>query len=263
MVKLHPGYEKRPDDPKFVDCLETPLTESEATYYLRTAWKKIYGVYPIINALALLWAQSAGETGRWKFLRCNNWGNIKKREDWKYTSYDAGEVLTIDGVTKHYMFYPYHPQTFFAAWDTPLDGAEAYIRFLSQRARYKRAWVELMAGDPITYCRELKIAGYFTADLALYTKGVVNLTNEFKRKVDKLMVWEPPAIQPPTAVRAELQEPPETKLEPLEPKLETPILPELLSTPPLPSPIWQCWQRSLPDLGMVSKLLNLFKKIFK
>lgn len=190
-MRLHPGYEKRPDDPRFVDSVVTPLTEAEATYYLRTAWKKIYGVYPSTNALALLWAQSAGETGRWNLLRCNNWGNIKKRDDWKYTSYDAGEVLTINGVTKQYMFYPYHPQTFFAAWDTPLEGAEAYIRFLSQRKRYKKAWVELMAGDPVAYCRELKAAGYFTADLAHYTRGVTRLTNEFKSKADTLMAWEP------------------------------------------------------------------------
>lgn len=190
-MKLHKGYEQRPNDPKFVDSVVTPLTEAEATYYLKTAWKKIYGVYPSTNALALLWAQSAGETGRWNLLRCNNWGNIKKRDDWKYTSYDAGEILTINGVTKHYMFYPYHPQTFFAAWDTPLEGAEAYIRFLSQRKRYKKAWVELMAGDPVAYCRELKAAGYFTADLAHYTRGVTRLTNEFKSKADTLTAWEP------------------------------------------------------------------------
>ncbi len=191
-MKLHKGYETRPNDSRFVDSVVTPLTEAEATYYLKMAWKKIYGIYPSINALALLWAQSAGETGRWKLLRCNNWGNIKKRGDWKYTSYDAGEVLTINGVTKQYMFYPYHPQTFFAAWDTPLEGAEAYIRFLSQRTRYKKAWIALMAGDPVAYCRELKAAGYFTADLAHYTKGVVRLSNEFKGKVNILLTWAPP-----------------------------------------------------------------------
>jgi len=193
-MKLHPGYEKRPDDPKFMDSRKTPLTEEEAAYYLRTAWKNIYGVYPLKNNLALLWAQSLGETGRWKLLRCNNWGNIKRRGDWKWTSYDAGEYIN----GKHQMFYPYHPQSHFAAWDGPLEGAEAYIRFLSQRNRYKKAWVELMAGDPVAYCRELKKAGYFTDTLEHYTRGVVRLTNEFKRKADKLMAWEPPPPSGPT-----------------------------------------------------------------
>jgi len=203
-MRLHPGYEQRPNDPNFIDCVKTPLTEEEATYYLKTAWKKIYGIYPSINSLALLWAQSCGETGRWKLLRCNNWGNIKRRKNdhtLKWTSYDAGEVLA-DG--KHHMFYPYHPQTHFAAWENPLDGAEYYIRFLSGRKRYKKAWIEVMIGDPITYCAELKKAGYFTADLQHYTKGVVSLTNEFKRKAERLMAWEPPQLpineptKPPT-----------------------------------------------------------------
>lgn len=205
-MKLHPGYEQRPDDPRFVDNVFTPLTEEEATYYLKSAWKNIYGVYPAKNSLALLWAQSCGETGRWKYLRCNNWGNIKKRDDWKYTSYDAGENLTINGVYKHWMFYPYHPQTFFAAWDTALEGAEAYIRFLSQRKRYKKAWIELMAGDPVAYCRELKAGGYFTAGLEHYTRGVVRLTNEFKRKYDALNAWEPePAPEPDPEPTMELK----------------------------------------------------------
>ncbi|MHA2426431.1 MAG: glucosaminidase domain-containing protein [Candidatus Hermodarchaeia archaeon] len=246
-MKLHKGYEKRPDDPKFVDCVDTPLTEAEATYYLKTAWKKIYGVYPSINALALLWAQSAGETGRWKFLRCNNWGNIKKRDDWKYTSYDAGEVLTINGVTKHYMFYPYHPETFFAAWDTPLEGAEAYIRFLSQRKRYNKAWVELMAGDPVAYCRELKAAGYFTADLAHYTKGVTRLTNEFKKKADKLMAWEPePELEPEPIPEPEPE--PEPTPEPAEPE-------------PMPDPEPEPEPEPVVNSGIFAQLLQILKKL--
>ena len=80
-MKLDSKYNKRPDDPNFMDSKNTPLTESEATYYLKNAWKNIYGVYPSIDSLALLWAQSAGETGRWKYLRCNNWGNIKRRKE--------------------------------------------------------------------------------------------------------------------------------------------------------------------------------------
>lgn len=198
-MKLHPGFEKRPDDPLFVDSVKTPLTEEEATYYLKTAWKNIYGEYPSVKSLALLWAQSLGETGRWKLLRCNNWGNIKRRKKdktLKWTSYEAGENLTINGKFGHYMFYPYHPQTHFAAWDDPLSGAEYYIRFVSQRKRYKKAWAQVIKGDPIAYTKELKKAGYFTADLDHYIKGMVALTNEFKRKADKLMAWEPPQPEP-------------------------------------------------------------------
>jgi len=227
-MKLDPIHNKPPNDPKFVHMMLTPLSEEEATYYLKTAWKNIYGLYPTKNSLALLWAQSCGETGRWKLLRNNNWGNIKRRDDWRYTSYEAGENLTINGVFKHWMFYPYNEQTFFAAWDTPLEGAEAYIRFLSQRTRYKRAWVEVMAGDPVAYCRELKAAGYFTAGLDHYTKGVVRLTNEFKGKYDVLNAWDP---EPPT--------------EPF---------PE-----PLPGPTMEL----KPNPGLFAKLTSMFQKLLK
>ncbi len=241
-MRLHPGYETRPDDPNFMDCVKTPLTEEEATYYLKAAWKSIYGVYPSVNSLALLWAQSAGETGRWKLLRCNNWGNIKRRKSdttLKWTSYDAGEVLA-DG--KHYMFYPYHPQTHFAAWEDPLDGAEYYIRFLSGRERYKKAWVEVMAGDPVAYCRELKKAGYFTADLAHYTRGVVRLTNEFKGKADRLMNWEPPKPEP---------EPPEPEPEP-EPEPTPEVTPDV--TPDVtPEPSKSFWQVIIEFLSKLFK----------
>ena len=249
-MKLHKGYEQRPKDSRFVDCVVTLLTEAEATYYLKTAWKNIYGDYPDINVLALLWAQSAGETGRWKFLRNNNFGNIKKRDDLKYTSYDAGEVLTINGVTKHHMFYPYHPQTFFAAWDTPLEGAEAYIRFISQRKRYKKAWDELMKGDPVAYCRELKIAGYFTANLAHYTKGVVRLTNEFKKKADSLMTWEPKPE--PIVLSFDFEpDPVETIVITIEPISEPEPSEQLASKP------------EEQNLGFIVRLLNMLYKLLE
>jgi len=193
-MKLHPGYKEKPNDPLFVDCVKTPLTEEEATYYLREAWKNVLGSEPTVDSLALLWAKSLGETGRWKMLRNHNWGNIKRRLGLKYTSYEAGEILQ----GKHQMFYPYHPQTFFAAWGTPLEGAEAYIDFLANpKSRYAKAWHEVVnSGDPVKYTYELHKAGYFTAKLEVYTRGMVRLTSEFKRKADKLMAWEPEDLEP-------------------------------------------------------------------
>ncbi len=246
-MKLHPGYQTRPADPLFMDSYKTPLTEEEATYYLKTAWKKIFGEGQgaTVNSLALLWAQSLGETGRWKFLRCNNWGNIKRRKGdtkLRWTSYDAGEVLTIKGVRKHYMFYPYHPQTHFAAWDDPLDGAEYYIRFLSGKKRYRKAWAALLLGDPVAYCRELKAGGYFTAPLDHYTRGVVSLTNEFKRKAGVLMAWEPPTPEPP----------PEPEPEP-EPDPVIIVMPD--EPDPTPEPPKQ-------ELSFLEALVEMLKKLF-
>lgn len=180
-------YETKPNDPLFIDDVLTPLSESEATYYLREAYKVVLGSYPSIDSLAILWAQTALECARWKSLHFNNWGNIKKLPGIRYTSFKCNEVIN----GKLQWFYSYHPQTFFAAWESHLDGASAYLSFLANRSRYARAWEQIKAGDAVQYCTELKKAGYFTADLGQYTRGVVSLTNEFKKKSATLLAWKP------------------------------------------------------------------------
>lgn len=247
-MKLHPGYEKRPDDPLFMDSRKTPLTEAEATYYLKTAWKNVFNKNTSKKSLALLWAQSLGETYRWKSLRCYNFGNIKRRKNdtkLRWTSYEAGEYIN----GKHIIFQSYHPQTHFAAWDNPLDGAEYYIRFLSGRKRYKKAWAALMMGDPVAYCRELKAGGYFTAPLEHYTKGVVSLTNEFKRKAALLMAWEPPKPSPAPGPEPEPFPDPVIIVMPDEPDPE----------PEQSDPIQEPYK---PKLGFFEMIMELFRKLF-
>ena len=182
---------------------------------MREAWKEMHGIYPSKNTLAIVWSQVVLETGRNtdrvenSMMRNYNYGNIKKNLDYSpnWTSYDAGEFLG----GKHQMFYPYHPQTHFAAWKTPLDGALGYLNFLKNRKRYANAWIELKAGDAVGYVKELKAGGYFTAPLDQYTKVVVRLTNEFKGKYDKLMAW-----QPPEPVIPEPEPAPEPEPEPID-----------------------------------------------
>jgi len=187
-MMLDPTYNIPPMDPLFIPCKDTPLTEQEVTYYLREAWKEIYGEYPSLDSLAILWGQVALECGRGKYSRCYNFGNVKRRKGETYTSYECGEYIN----GKYYQFWPYHPQTFFMAHKSALEGAKFHLKFLAGRKRYKKAWKEVINGDPIKYVYELKRGGYFTAPLDKYTQVVVNLTNEFKRRADELMSWQPP-----------------------------------------------------------------------
>lgn len=181
------NYPLKNDDGLFIEDKLTPLSESEACYYLREAWKSIFGEYPSKESCALLWAQSALETGRWKLIHNHNWPNIKRIKGNHWTSYKCNEVLN----GKVEWFYPYHPQTHFAAYLTSLDGAVAYIKFLSERTRYREAWNEVLKGDPVAFTAALKRGGFFTANLATYTKGVVSLSNEFKRKYSKFLEYKP------------------------------------------------------------------------
>lgn len=191
-------------DKQYVPKFTRKLSEAEATHALREAWKIVYGDYPQDKSLALLWAQSALETGRWKIIRNNNFGNIKKRhanpkykikdDGHDFTMFRCNELLWDRKLKKTVVkwFDPPHIQTHFRAYPTPIEGAEDYIRLLSKKKNYAKVWKQVLAGDPVAYSHELKVAKYYTASEKKYTKGVVSLTSEFMRRKDKLLAWEPP-----------------------------------------------------------------------
>lgn len=181
---------------QLIEAKKTVLSEGEAVYALREAWKKLYGEYPSNDSLALLYAQTALETGRWRSIWCYNFGNIKRSGDEDYCMFRCNEVIN----GKLEWFDPPHRQTWFRAYPSALDGAYDYICFLSQKKRYKSAWEAIKIGNPTLYSHNLKVAGYYTANETLYTKGVVSLTNEFKRKADKLLAWTPEPAEAPITI---------------------------------------------------------------
>jgi len=190
---------------KLIDDFVKQISEGEAAFSLREGWKSLYNSYPSADSLALLWSQWALETGRGKVIHCYNFGNIKKRyANPKYNITDDGHDWCMFRCSeiikgKEEWFDPPHIQTHFRAYDSSIKGATDYIRFVSQRSRYKDAWQQVLAGSPVGYSHELKKAGYYTASETLYTKGIVRLTNEFKGKYDKLMQWTPPEIDGTTS----------------------------------------------------------------
>lgn len=174
---------------EFIQDQVLAISQGEAAYALREAWNRLYGEYPSIASLALLWAQWALETGRGKAIHCFNFGNIKAVAngpcDWTY--YRCNEIIG----GKVVWFDPPHPASCFRAYRTSVDGAYDYICFLAKKARYAKAWQQVIAGNPSAFSHELKVAGYYTADEGLYTRGVVSLCNEFKKKADELLAWRP------------------------------------------------------------------------
>ena len=187
------------EHPQYIPTKVTKLTESEAAIALQEGWSKYMGQTPKMETLAILWSHTALETGRWKMMRNYNWGNIKKRHAVpRYRIEDDGHLFTMFATgenlwnkqSKKYeyvWFNPPHTQTHFVAHKSVTDGATHYIDFLAKRTRYAKAWGKMIDGDPKAYSHELKVAGYYTASEALYTKHVVNLTSEFMRKCDKLL----------------------------------------------------------------------------
>lgn len=235
MTDFDPQHSIKPEDPLFVDNQLTPVSREELAFLLRSSWHTMFDQIMTSNQLGILWAHIFLEIGGGKFIHNHNFGNIKKLSGKKYTSYECSEVLKDkDGIRKEFKFKPYHPQTLFAAWDSAQDGILDYIKFI-KKPQYKLAFDALIKEDLNGYVSGLKAGGYFTADLAAYTRAVNVWNLIYKQSAEKLYAWEPapkldvpePKKEPETSSKA-----PETPT----PAPEKPKDPEKLSNQE-PSPL--------------------------
>jgi hypothetical protein len=158
-------------------AVRTPCTPTEALHAVWQAHQNVIGGPCPVALLELVTAQSALETGRWHSMWCWNMGNIRgKGSDGTITIAGADEI--IDG---HRVTGP-SVEAGFAAYRGLVDGAEALVRFLGtashpgQPNRYQAAWDAACRGDVAGFVHGMKHpavgAGYFTADEALYARGV-------------------------------------------------------------------------------------------
>lgn len=156
--------------PKMTSALRTVLEPAEAMRVLRDAFLTTIGVIPAPSTLAILGAQSALETAKWKSMWCWNFGNIRGQYHGQWTSFRAGENLP-DG--SEVILQP-GPANRFRAYTTAALGAENYIEFLAIAGhppnpnRYQAAWDAALDGDVVQFVRGLKAGGYFTAGEARY-----------------------------------------------------------------------------------------------
>lgn len=160
----------------------TPCTAGEFMGAVRAALETLQGKTPSREFVAILTAQCALESGRWKSMHRNNPGNIKASASYEYfyCQFRCNEVIG----GKVEWFDPPHPQTNFRAFLDLETGVIDYLRFLSGRKRYAAAWVAAERGDVVGFVRALKLGGYFTADEAPYLRAVVSLFNEYLRMLN-------------------------------------------------------------------------------
>jgi len=181
------------DDENYVSVIETKLTESNGIDALREGWLKLFGSFPTNEALAILTAQSALETGRWNKINNFNFGNLKMARGSQFTLFATGENIWNKEKRKNewHWFEPPHYQTAFRSYNSEVDGASDYIEFLSDRKSsekwrneaYKVAFKLLKRGKPKGYSYALYKAGYYTGNPETYTAGVIKLYNEFLEKI--------------------------------------------------------------------------------
>jgi hypothetical protein len=187
--------------PKYVPIKATPLDANTAIWALKEAWVKLFGDHISTEALCVLAAQSALETGRWQKINNYNFGNLKMLDDKSFTMFATGENIWNNNLkkTEYKWFEPPHIQTSFRSYDNPIDGAIDYLSFLSNRQSsegwrnqaYKKAFEFLRQGKPKEFGYALHEAGYYTANPDVYTAGVVRLFDEFMRRKEELMSWIP------------------------------------------------------------------------
>jgi hypothetical protein len=148
-----------------VAAQRTRLSGSEAAEALRSAWTHVRGEAPSQETLSVLVGQWAHETGRGQSMLNYNFGGIKgtgpsglsaaynTREGW-------GEGAT-RGVAR------------FRAYGSAEEGARDYVGLLARR--YPDAVSAAEAGDARGFVQALKTKGYFTDNVASYSRSVESL----------------------------------------------------------------------------------------
>lgn len=165
----------------------TPMTALDVLKAFRVAFERLTGSLPSSSTLAILTAQSALECARWKSMHCFNFGNIRPPKNWGggYCQFRCNEK--INGVWVWYD--PPSAGSNFVAFETAEDGAEFYMRKMSQQ--WPQAWSAALHGDTAGFVHGLKIKNYFTADEAPYRRAVQGLCTEFYDYINRNFVVEP------------------------------------------------------------------------
>jgi hypothetical protein len=174
---------------------QTVVTAQQVLEALAQAYADFFHAPVDKTALMILLAQSAFETGWWKFMWNNNLGNYKAVSngtyDWTY--FTCYEYLTESQIppawhgdsrivieerpgqlTFKVTIHPDHPACCFASFQTLSDGAFVYLSKLVRQYSDpndqgpKDAWHWAVVGDVPRFASALRSHGYFTDDLGHY-----------------------------------------------------------------------------------------------
>lgn len=183
--------------PGQVAATRTPLDAPTLAAELANAWRAELGTEPRPDQLAVLLAQSALETGRWR--SCYNWnlGNLKAGSAApSWYAVRCSEILN----GREVFFDPPHPACRFVAYPSRREGVAAYWRLMRQR--FRSAWPFVEAGDPRGFVHALKAARYFTAAEQPYADAVKKLHREYAQQLGGETPPAPPSRPPPVLAAA-------------------------------------------------------------
>lgn len=156
------------DDGLFVPAERTHATVKMVYDALRAAWPRVFSTEPDEDALRILVAMSANETGTWKSLWNWNLGNVKRIREQRWTMLDNVWEM-IDGVKQ--VFHPPHAQTHFSAYSSLEEAAPAWMAKMEHQ--WGKAWAHALAGDAVAFSKALKKANYYSQIEEIYTRELV------------------------------------------------------------------------------------------
>lgn len=162
-----------------VETKRTICTDLELTRALIKAWQKLYRHVPKKESVYIIMSQHMLETGSnqtWNW----NLANVKYIDANSGANYVAlaGVWEVIGGIRKD--LTKDDPGSRFRAFATLDEGSEFYLQFLSN-GRYKKAWQDVINGDPAAFVKNLRLAGFFTAPESDYLKAELFYFNKYMK----------------------------------------------------------------------------------
>jgi peptidoglycan hydrolase-like protein with peptidoglycan-binding domain len=162
----------------------TPISPQDLVNTLAAIWPSVVGGTPSEDALLVLAAQWALETGAGQSMVQYNIGNIKapNKTDGDYTYFDTKETINGKTVT---LKAP-GPGTRFRAFSSLADGAQFYLQ--GMKNRWTRAWPYALAGNPEGFAQGLYDQHYYTGfgsnPVAGYAAGLRKYFDLYKRTLN-------------------------------------------------------------------------------
>lgn len=201
---------------KELPTINTKYTFQQMMEGFGFAWVQLFNEQPTKESLVLLLAHTALECGNFSQAKCNNFGNIKSKENdgrnWCYykcnelvplnvakkmvgsSKQDGGDaVITgIQGEKAWIYFWPKNKYCCFRAYETLEEGCIDYLSFIKYRYKPETGiWNAVLKADVKLYCHLLRANGYYTADETIYTNAVYKKYNELIKlnfDLDKLPI---------------------------------------------------------------------------
>lgn len=181
----------------YIPPVRTPVSPVDVSRAYRHALSVITGVNPKPEAVAVLHAQCALETGHMKSCWNFGVGNVKAGNKYEglFTCIRLNERMPQpDGSLAYEWYRPEgkekadgsidgqvytvpdgHPQTRMRAFRNLGDGVRDKIRFLNE-PNWRPALAHALTGNAGAYVKAIKALGYFTSDVEKYMRAVVSLT---------------------------------------------------------------------------------------